>query len=238
MGIPTAFSLAQVVSTLFIATNAREFFHFKLEWNEQVKGMVKQIFYLFIFYGIYPIYMLADNIFASSLPTKFISALNYGILIAYLPAAILRFSKISVTSLSENKAALNKLEQYFLFLIVFSLPIIIGCWLFIVPVLKFFLAYGRLTMLDVRLISKAVRYYILGLPFFLCWPVMYNAYLVKNRLPSLILIVIVGLFINIFLKFYFVFHLKLAIIGITFPTLIAYAFICVAAFVLLKTSEK
>ncbi len=228
--IPAAFSLAQIIAAVFIAIYARKFFHFKLEWNEQVKGMVKQILYLLFIYGIGPLYVITDNIFASYLPTKSISALNYGILIANLPASILQFSMIAITPLSENDADWSKLKQYLRVLVIFSLPMIIGCWLFVTPVLKLFLSYGRFSMLDLGLTAEAVRYYILSLPFFLCWPVLYRAYQVKNKLTPLIFIIVLGAVMNASLKYFFVFDLKMTIRGITFTTFIGYCFVCVIAY--------
>ena len=228
--IPAALSLAQIIAAVFIAIYARKFFHFKLEWNEQVKGMVKQILYLSFIYGIGPLYVITDNIFASYLPTKSISALNYGILIANLPASILQFSMIAITPLSENDADWSKLKQYLRVLVIFSLPMMIGCWLFITPVLKLFLSYGRFSMLDLGLTAEAVRYYILSLPFFLCSPVLYRAYQVKNKLTPLIFITALGAVMNASLKYFFVFDLKMTIRGITFTTFIAYCFICVIAY--------
>ena len=228
--IPAALSLAQIIAAVFIAIYARKFFKIKLELNDQVKNISRQIFFLSLLYGIGPLYTLADTLFASYLSTKTISALNYGISIATLPATVLQFSTIAITSLSESEADWNKVKRYLRVLILFSLPFIIGCWLLITPILKLFLTYGRFTILDLDLTSEAVRYYILSLPFFLCWPVLYRAYQVRNKLLPLIIFAVIGALFNFFLKFYFIFHLKLAIRGITFTTFISYCFICVVSY--------
>jgi putative peptidoglycan lipid II flippase len=223
--IPASFSLAQIAAAIFIAYYAREHFHVKLEWNEQTKNMVKQIGFLSCLYALMPLYTLADNAFASYLPQKTISALNYGMMIALVPASILQFSVIAITPLSEQEADWGKLKQYLRFLILFSLPVIVGSWLFITPVLKLFMGYGRFSSIDLGLTAEAVRYYSLILPFALGLGVLYRAYQIKNRYLPLILFSISGAISNVVCKDYFIFHLHLAIRGIAISTLIGYILI-------------
>ncbi len=200
--------------------------------------MRKQFLYLTGTYAIGHVFILIDNLFASLLPTKTLTALSYGFAIVGIPRAIFPISTIAITPLAETNASFKQTNQYLTASIGYSLPVILLTWLFISPALKFLLGYGRFSNLDLKLTALAAKYYIFSLPFFMCWPILYKAYQIKNKLPVVLIFGVMAGVFNIFLKYLFIVHLHLSLFGIPLSTFTANLALCSMAYLYFKKISK
>ena len=228
--LPVTLSFSQGAATLFLLFYCRPYLSFKWFWNETTKEMGGQFLYLTGTYAIGHVFMLIDNLFASLLPPKTLTALNYGFAVSGIPRSLFPFSTIAITPLSETNASFEKTNQYLGVILLYSIPFILLTWLFVSPALKILLGYGRFSHLDLSLTAQAAKYYMFSLPLFMCWPVLYRVFQIKGKLSRILLFgVIAGLF-NILLKYIFIVHLHFALKGITGSTFVVNLFLCGMAY--------
>ena len=228
--LPASFTIGQLIATLFILYYSREYLSFKWQWNSVTKKIGKQFLSLTGVYFISHIFTITDNAFASLLPIKIITALNYGLAIAGIPGALLPFANISITPLSETDADIQKAKRYFRFLLLYSFPFILLTWLFISPALKILLGYGRFSNLDLNLTSEAAKYYIFSLPLMMVWGVLYRIFLIKDKVLMVLFFIFITALLNIGLKYLFIIHLHFGLIGIPLTTFIINFALCAVAY--------
>ena len=231
--LPSALSIAQVFSTLYMIFMAKEFLHFGFFINDTIKQIFSQFGYLSLLYGTFYIFMVIDKSFASLLPTKSISALTYGALVAGIPLSILRLDQITTTTLSEHKGSLEKLNFYIKKILLISIPIIIFYLLFSGLLVRLLFFYGSFSKSDLKLTTKAVMFFSLNIPAMLIWPLIYRVFQIRNELKPVFIIAIIGIIINFLLDYLFIIKIHMAIEGIILGTIGAFLMICILSWLFL-----
>ncbi|MCS6876636.1 MAG: MATE family efflux transporter, partial [Aquificaceae bacterium] len=180
--LPVSLAIAQTIGSLYMLYVGREYLHLKFYLDDRAKKLIFQFFQLSLLYGVFHLYILVDRAFASYLGEKAVSALAYGLLLASIPRAILRFEHMAVTSLSESNGSMQKLNFYLKKLFLFSMPFMV--FFFALPWLpvKLLFGYGAFSRVDVDLTSTALQFYALSIPFMFFWPVIYRVFQIKERL--------------------------------------------------------
>ena len=236
--LPSALSIAQVFSTLYMIFMAKEFLHFGFFMNDTIKQIFSQFGYLLLLYGTFYIFLVIDKSFASLLPTKSISALTYGALVAGIPLSILRLDQITTTTLSEHKGSLEKLSFYIKKILLISIPIIIFYLLFSGLLVRLLFFYGSFSKSDLKLTTKTVMFFSLNIPAMLIWPLIYRVFQIRNELKPVFIIAIIGIIINFLLDYLFIIKLHMTIKGIILGTIVALLVICVVSWMFLYSSNK
>ena len=236
--LPSALSIAQVFSTLYMIFMAKEFLHFGFFINDTIKQIFSQFGYLSLLYGTFYIFLVIDKSFASLLPTKSISALTYGALVAGIPLSILRLDQITTTTLSEHKGSLEKLSFYIKKILLISIPIIIFYLLFSGLLVRLLFFYGSFSKSDLKLTTKTVMFFSLNIPAMLIWPLIYRVFQIRNELKPVFIIAIIGIIINFLLDYLFIIKLHMTIKGIILGTIVALLVICVVSWMFLYSSNK
>jgi len=232
--LPISLSLAQALATFYMFYVGREHIKFNFFLDNDTKLILKQFFYLIGVYGVFHLYLLVDKAFASLLGEKNVSALHYGLMLAMAPKNIVKFEHIAITSLSEVKGSLEKLNFYIkrlmLLGLIFSLLLFIFSELFV----ALFFGHGAFTKIDISLTSKATRFYALSISFAFLWPVFYRVFQIKNRLKPIFFVAIGGVIANFIANYIFVIVLSLDIAGVCFGTFFAYGILCSLSYYFLK----
>ncbi len=224
--LPISWSIAQALATVYIVYTAREHIGFSYYVDERVKEMLKQGGFLLALYGVFHLFILVDKAFASLLPPKSVSALHFGLALAYGIKAIFNFENIVITSLSEVKADFKKLNFYLSKTLLLSLPLSLAMFILSPLIVKLLFGYGAFSHLDAELTSEALRYYSLSLAGFFIWPILYRVFQIKGRLVAVFFVAIAGVLINLLANYLFVVGFGLGIKGIALGTFLAYVGLC------------
>ena len=232
--LPIALSLAQFISTIYMVFVSKPFWEVKFYIDKTVKDMIKQFLQLLVVYSVLYLYMLVDRIFASYLPQKGISALTYGWLVATIPRGFFKFENIVITTLSEVNADWKKVKFYTTRIFIFTIPFVIGIYIFADVIIKLLFGYGAFSHLDIKLTVIATKFYVFALPFVFLWPILYRVFQIKNKIYLVIIPAILAIVSNGVLNYLFIFKLDMALQGICIATVIAYTLLCSISFYMLK----
>ncbi len=236
--LPSALSIAQVFSTLYMIFIAKEFLHFGFFINDTIKQIFTQFGYLSLLYGTFYMFLVIDKSFASLLPAKSISALTYGVLVASIPVSILRLDHFITTTLSEHQGSLEKLNFYIKKILLISIPIIIFYLLFSGLLVRLLFFYGSFSKSDLKLTTKAVMFFSLNIPAMLIWPLINRVFQIKNKLKPAFIIAMIGIIINFLLDYLFVIKLQMTIKGIILGTIVTFLIMCIASLMFLYNNSK
>ena len=238
--LPIAYSMARLFPCLYLAysTNIHSPIRVSFIWNEETKFIVKQFFQLCVLYSVIHLYQVVDRAFASILPTKSISALTYGYIVAFLPKGILRFENILITPLSEVKAEIKKLKMYLGKIL--GLSVLAAAFMFFSAplIIKIFFMHGAFSHVDWKLATEATKYYAFCLPASFLWPIFYRAYQIRNKLNVLIPLSLASVSMNGVLNYLFLIKLGLGIKGICLATFISGVFLCSFSYVYFLVVSK
>jgi len=179
--LPLSLSIAQLIASLYLMYVEKEFIHLHLYWDEKVKLILKHFIQLSFLYGVFHLFIVVDRAFASLLKEKAVSALAYGLMLAGALKGILQFENIAITSLSESRGDLNKLNFYLKKLFLITFPASLFLFIFSEIIVKLLLGYGAFSHLDIELTATALRYYALSLPFMFFWPIIYRVFSDQRR---------------------------------------------------------
>ncbi|MGB9935613.1 MULTISPECIES: lipid II flippase MurJ [Thermodesulfovibrio] len=232
--IPISLSLAQLLATVYMFYVGKEFLHVRFYLDDQVKKVLNHFLQLSFLYGVFHLYILVDRAFASYLGEKAVSALAYGLLLASIPKGVLKLENIAITSLSEAKGSIEKLNFYIKKIILLILPISVLFFLFSWYLTKLLFGYGAFSHLDIDLTAEAFRFYSLSLPFMFLWPLIYRVFQIRERLNAVSFVAILGVIANGAANYVFVFVLHLGIAGICLGTFFASIIICSTGYQLLR----
>lgn len=232
--IPISISVAQVVATLYMVYKGREFLHFSFYIDKTTKEILKTFGYLSALYGVFHLYILTDKAFASILEEKSVSALTYGFLIANIPRGIIKLEHMAITSLSEVKGSLEKLNFYIKKILILTIPLSMFVFFTSDVLVKILFGYKSFSSLDVDITATATRYYVLSLPFMFIWPILYRTFQIRQDLKPIFFISILGVIVNFVLNYILVLYLNLGLVGICLGTFGAYALICVSGYIILR----
>ena len=238
--LPIAYSMARLFPCLYLAysTNIHSPIRISLIWNEKTRFIVKQFFQLCILYGVGYLYQVVDRAFASILPTKSISALAYGSIIAFLPRGIMKFENILITPLSEVKAEIKKLKMYLGKILALSILAAVFMFFSASLIIKIFFMHGAFSHVDWRLATEATKYYALCLPASFLWPIFYRAYQIRNKLNVLIPLSLASVTMNGLLNYVFLVKLGMGIKGICLGTFISGIFLCTFSYMYFLVISK
>jgi len=237
MAIPVSFSIAQVIATGYMIFAGRRHLQVAFFIDNTSKEILKQFFYLTALYGVGHIFVVVDKIFASMLPTKCITALSYGLLIALVPKGILKLENIVITSLSEAGADRGKLNFYIKKIILISSLFAIVIFVFAPVLIKLLLGYGKFSQEDLMLTVDAARYYVLSLPFIFLWPIFYRWFQIKNTLRFVFGICIVSVLAMLCADYLFIIVLNMGIKGIALGSLVANASLCILSYLVIARNK-
>ena len=233
LSLPISMSVAQALASLYMLYTGREFLHLSLFFDQRVKDILRHFIFLSLLYGVFHLFILVDRLFASYLGEKAVSALSYGLMVAGIPRGIAKLEHMAITALSENPT-LERLSFFLKKVVLYTPPIAVVFYAFSEILVRLLFGYGKFSTLDIELISTAVRYYSLSLPFMFLWPILYRYYQVKERLTPIAIGALLGVAFNFLANYVFVFKLNLAIAGICLGTFSAYLFLCAFAYVYAK----
>lgn len=236
--LPVSFSMAQIIATGYMIFVGRKHLRVAFFMDNTSKEILRQFFYLTVLYGVSHVFTIVDRAFASILPTKCITALSYGAIIAFCPKGILKLENIVITSLSEADADIKKLIFYIKKIILISFLIAIGIFIFAPILVKLFLGYGRFSQDDLMLTVEAAKYYALSLPFVFLWPIFYRWFQIKNTLKFVFVICIVSILAMLAADYLFIIVLNMGIKGIPLGSLVANITLCIGAYLIIIKKGK
>ncbi|SHK41389.1 lipid II flippase MurJ [Thermocrinis minervae] len=232
--IPISVSVAQLFATLYMLYMGRQYIRFNLFLDDKAKLMLKHFLYLVALYGVFHIFIVVDGAFGSTLGEKGVSALTYGLMLAYAPTGVLKFEHMAITSLSEVRGSMERLNFYLKRL--FLLGITFGLFVFVFAdlLVKVFFGHGAFTHTDVSLTATATRYYALSLPLALLWPVLYRVFQIRNNLLPVFFLAIVVVIVKGVINYLLVMLMHLGIVGVCLGTFFAYLMLCALGYIILK----
>ena len=227
--LPAAVSAAQVLSTSFVALKLG---HFSLKFfiDNRTKHILKQFLQLCILYGVSRLYVIVDRSFASILPTKSITALAYGYIVAYIPKGLMRFENILITPLSEATNLKQKLIFYATRILGLSIPIACLVYLLSPLIVKLLFGYGAFSHVDWQLTVTASRFYALSLPFAFLWPILYRVHQIRDEMGILTLLALLSVATNACLNYLFIVKFSLGLKGICIATGISLSLVSIFSF--------
>lgn len=228
--LPVSISIAQLIATLYIVIISRRFISFIISYDAAVQAIIRQFFSLTALYGVVYIFMIVDKAFASILPTRSISALSYGYMIAALPRGIFRLENILITPLSEVDASPGKFNYYIGRIMIISGIIGIFIFLYADLIVHLLLGYGAFSHVDEELTITTTRYYAFCVPLMFLWPLLYRVLQIKNYLGRLIPAAVLAAVLNLVLNYVFVVILQIGLTGIILGTIAAYSFLCLISY--------
>lgn len=224
--LPISFSLSQSVATLYIIFVGKEFLHFSFFMDKRVKEILKHFVFLSALYGVFHLFILVDRAFASLLGEKGVSALTYGLVVAFALQSVLKLEHMAITSLSETRASIQTLNKFLKFSFLVSLPAMLFLFFFPEIPVKLLFGHGKFTKADVELTATATKYYAISLFLVLAWTILYRAFQIINWLLHVFFVALVSVLVNGFFNYLFVVVYKLGIAGICLGTFVAYFFLC------------
>ncbi|MBU0700670.1 murein biosynthesis integral membrane protein MurJ [bacterium] len=236
--LPISLSMAQVIATGYMIFAGKKHLRVAFFMDNTTKEILRQFFYLTTLYGVGHVFTIIDKAFASILPTKCITALSYGLIIASVPTGILKLGQIVITSLSEADAGIKKLNFYVKKILLISSLCAIVIFIFAPILVKLLLGYGRFSHEDLMLTVDAAKYYALSLPCMFLWPIFYRWFQIKNTLKFVFVVSIVSVLVMLCADYLFVIRLKMGIIGIPLGCLAANITLCVFSYLIIIRSEK
>jgi putative peptidoglycan lipid II flippase len=236
--LPISFSFSQFVATLYIIFIGKEFLHFSFFIDERVKEILKHFVFLSALYGVFHLFILVDRAFASLLGEKGVSALAYGLMVAFVLRGVLKLEHMAITSLSETRANIQTLNKFLKFSLLVSLPVMLFLFFFPEIPVKLLFGYGKFTKADVELTATATKYYAISLFLSFAWAVLYRTLQIINWLLPVFFVSLISILVNGFFNYLFVVVYKLGIAGICLGTFFAYAFLCGVSYVILTRRLK
>ncbi len=236
--LPISFSLAQLISTLYMLYVGRPYIHFNFFVDATFKRILQHFFYLSALYGVFHLFILVDRAFASLLQEKSVSALTYGLTVAGIPKGILKLEHMAITSLSEVGGSLEKLNFYLKKIFILTLPLTLILFFFADLLVSLFFGYGAFSRVDIVLTAEATRYYALSLPLMFIWPILYRVFQIREWLKAIFFIALLGVMINGALNYLLVIYFKLGLKGICLGTFGAYIFLCISGYALLSRKRS
>lgn len=238
MALPVSFSIAQVIATGYMIFAGRKHLRVAFFIDNTSKEILQQFFCLTVLYGISHVFAIVDKAFASILPTKCITALFYGLMIASVPMGILKLGNIIITSLSEADADIKKLIFYVKKILLISSLFTIVIFIFAPVLVKLLLGYGHfLQQEDLMLTVEATKYYVLSLPFMFLWPIFYRWFQIKKTLRFIFILSIVSVLVMLSADYLFVIILNMGIIGIPLGSLAANITLCAGSYLIIVRNE-
>ncbi len=236
--LPISLSLSQSVATFYIIFVGKEFLHFSFFIDKRVKEILKHFVFLSALYGVFHLFILVDRAFASLLGEKGVSALTYGLMVAFALRSVLKLEHMAITSLSETKASIQTLNKFLKFSLLTSLPVMLFLFFFPEIPVKLLFGHGKFTKADVELTATATKYYAISLFLVLAWTILYRAFQIINWLLPVFFAALISVLVNGFFNYLFVVVYKLGIVGICLGTFVAYAFLCGVSYVILTRKLK
>jgi putative peptidoglycan lipid II flippase len=236
--LPIAFSLSQIVSTLYLVVISKEYFHFKIFLNKEMKDILKHFFYLAILFSLFHLLVLTDRAFASLLPSKSVTALYYGWLVSTVPLRIVKTENILITPLSEVEGRLDRLNFYIKRILLFNIPLAGAIFLFSPFIIKTLFNYGAFSFVDLQLTTEATKFYSLSLPLMALWPIFFRTYQIKKIFKPVAIIAFFTIILNFILDYYFLVVLKIGLKGIPLATFFALLLLCMLSYLKLTKYDK
>lgn len=236
--LPISLSLSQFTATLYIIFVGKEFLHFSFFIDKRVKEILKHFVFLSALYGVFHLFILVDRAFASLLGEKGVSALTYGLLVAFALRSVLKLEHMAITSLSETKASIQTLNKFLKFSLLASLPVMLFLFLFPEVPVKLLFGHGKFTKADVELTATATKYYAISLFLVLAWTILYRAFQIINWLLPVFFVALISVLVNGFFNYLLVVVYKLGIAGICLGTFFAYTFLCGISYGILTRKLK
>lgn len=216
--------------------------YFKFNYKKEV---IIDIFYSFSLISSVYIIDLTDKYFAYQLGNGYTTILIYGSL---FPLAIRQaldiksvfYHKLQYSNSIKNDIKLLVTTIIWLLIIIFPLVVIFF-------ILSYFVNYSLLK--DITQISfeqfidlvNVFKIYILILPVYIIWDMLYRVYYKNRQLEKLMKIMFFGLLINVLMNYIFIYNFKMTSNGIALSTFIVLFYYCTVASVQLfknKNKEK
>lgn len=235
--IAISISFSQLIATIYLFFVSKDFLYFNFYFDKTAKKILNHFFQLSFLYGVFHLNIIIDRAFASYLGEKSVSALAYGFMLANIPKGILKLENIAITSLSEVKGSLKKLNFYVKKILFLILPVSFVFFFLSWYITKLLLGYGAFSQTDISLTAEAFRFYSLSLPFIFLWPLIYRVFQIKERLFAVSLVAIFGIIANGFANYFFVFLLNLGITGICLAKFCSYIILCGIGYYLLRRMD-
>lgn len=233
-----AYIISQAVATVIIVILTKDFIKFDFVYDDKVKEVLKQFFYLTGLYGVLHMFIFIDRAFASLLPMKSVSALSYGLMISTIPRRILKLENILITPLSETNADSKYVYKSVAYIVIYTLPIVLVLFLLSTYIVKLLFGYGAFGNIDVELTSTAVRFYSISLPLMFLWPVLYRIFQIKKDLFPVFIIAIISIIINGISNYLLIVVFNFGLEGICIGTFVAYLCLVFFSFIALKVQYK
>ncbi|HEK25268.1 MAG TPA: murein biosynthesis integral membrane protein MurJ, partial [Hydrogenobaculum sp.] len=232
--IAMSISISQILASLYMILASKEFIHFKLYKDSTVSSMIKQFIYLSGVYGAGIVYGVIEKAFASKLGEDAVSALTYGFMVVNIPKNLMKIEKMSITSFSETKDIISKLNFYIKKIFQISIPIAVFMFLASDIIVKLLFGHGAFNQKDIELTSLAVRYFALSLPFLFLWGILYQVFQVVNWLKPIFVVAVFFIFTITVFAYIFITIFKWGIVGICMANFVNYTVGCVVAYMMIR----
>ncbi len=233
--VPVSLSAAYAVGIVafFLWGRARFRFRGRLSGGEMdvVRRTVGQMLPVYvILYGL----IVVDRYFGSFLEEGAISALFYGYILAMAVPAVMNVENVFITPLSEESDRGLLMTRILSGILVVALPVLAFTVLFGDALVRGLFERGAFTQRSSQLTTEALRFYILGLPWFFALPVCVRTLQVLKRLGWITALTAGSVLLNAGLNAFFVLKAGMGVRGIALATSVSYAVVGGAALALVS----
>ncbi len=154
---------------------------------------------------------LTDKFFATFLPDKMLSALNFGVMLLSSIAMIFKIDSIIYISINENDFGWEKLFKYLKGTIVLILPVLIFISIYSKNIIALIFKYGAFKSLEVDYVRRVVRTYIFYTFFGYVANILTKVLQRINKFDRLIIGSIMFFILNAVLDYIFIFKFGLTL---------------------------
>jgi putative peptidoglycan lipid II flippase len=196
---------------------------------DEMKLIIKNLFPLVSLYAIFYLFVMVDRYFASYLPSGNMSGLSLASQIVFLITGLFSLPGIFITPLSEGHDRKSILQRAIIGVLFLSIPISVFVHHNAKEIIRMLFERGIFDAKATQITANALAVYIIGLPAFFLWPILYRLFQILETMKTIALVAILAVAINAILNYLFLFKLRYGLQGIAMATVLAYYYLVIAS---------
>ncbi len=245
--IPVGFLLGTILQFIYLLSKSQKIMPLKMFSKEKLKIPLtisgSSLMIIVIIEALSQLYSLFDRYFYSDISQGGIAALNYALIIWFLPVSIFSMSLATAVfpkiSNAINDNSIEKIEgiynesismNIFLFL-----PVAFILYFYGDVIIKLFFERGKFVSESTAITFSVLKFYSISLVFYSIYAVFNKIFYSINKIKSLLLITIIGVFLKLLLN---IFLLSMQQDGLALSTSASYIFFFFASFFVLNSNLK